>query len=70
MMCHIQCTGIAALASILNELLALDGFNCNFMSARAENFHDNSQLCTTGHDDNVTFKQELQEDNIALLLGA
>ena len=58
-MCHIQCIGIAAFTSILNELLALDGFNCNFMSAHAGNFHGNSQLSRTGHDDNVKFKQEL-----------
>ena len=48
-------TRMATLAVLLSELLPLDYFRCNFISAQyigypLEYNHDTSQLCTSGHD--------------------
>ena len=48
-------TRMATLAFVLSELLPLDCFRCNFVSAQLlENplvyYHDFLQLCRTGHD--------------------
>ena len=49
-------TRMATLAFVLSELLPLDGFRCNFVSAALLKYpleynSDTSQLCRTGHDD-------------------